>query len=375
VPPSEYGYITALLIAVELGRTLIDLGFDNFAVRHFDGSTQKSRTEAKVCFQYKCAISTVLSLIAIAAIPTIFELRGNLYIAMPLLLPAVTLNAYSFACLQSRQSLSIDFTYKVATISIAVLALSALSITVNKPLMLVTSVILGEFAILTLCITRLGYLSRENSGEEFLPVLKRVIKHSYPLAVSALISTIYQRFDVFLLGTLGAAVVGTYALVSRSAEPILLISGALSTAAFAFLSKLNKSSNRTGNHDTSRNALLAVYLLASISVSALFASGWAFALPLLPQYEASGMFIMPVTLALAVRIFNQGCVTLMMAASRFHTIMHLTIINFFVAAICSILLLRTGGAVGCAWGLTVSELINTILLMHLLFKSSNSEYA
>ena len=184
-----------------------------------------------------------------------------------------------------------------------------------------------------------------------------------PLAIYAVLGTIYYKVDVWLLGLLrGSSTVAPYAAAYRLVDGLLLPAGALAALVVPRLARAGADDRRREVH---RLAAVAVGLVTPAALGAAVLARPLMGLVFGGRYRAGAGALAVLTASVApgaaVLVLSQGAAVV--ARSRLALV---TAVSLAANVALNCMLIPLAGALGAAWATLVSQCLLAALLLHAL---------
>ena len=197
-------------------------------------------------------------------------------------------------------------------------------------------------------------------------ILRRILRIAPKAAWLDSVVILYVRASYFVLDSLGASVVGIYALADSIAQPVLRVSGAFSSSSLPIVAEFAKEGKFTELWSYFfRNA---IKILGTLMVIALVL--WLIINPIFDTFFPEYMESIPVLWVLYIGVcfmsVNQMTSTCLNGMGYFGKVAIVATINLFVYAIGAWLWVRDYGALGAALATTVMEGCNMCMQVSLL---------
>lgn len=365
----QYGVFGLAAATAALGMTVADPGITPTTVRR---ANTGELTDIEVVLWSAFVLRLALSFIAAALIAAYAETLGppsarTAIILYGLIIPVEAIHGTAVAAFRARQRMQFEaysiVAFRIASIVVG-LALLAAGAGTN-------GVVLGYIgaSVVTSILSVIWVRRLLNRGISVHVDLRHAIgllRESLPLGVGLLLTLIYFRIDVVLMGRLTTLrEVGIYAAAYKAADALFMLQAPVSTAVFPLLTQLLKQ-DRGHALGLAGRVVSVTVLLASISlivavgfgdrlVAAVFGS----------DFRGSALVLDLLCLALIAMAFNGILNNLLIAAFHQRTVTLNALVLAGVNIAVNIMLIPRFGAVGAAVATIVVEF--WLLLMSLFW--------
>lgn len=386
---SEYG-LYSLVSSIIGYLTILDLGFGNAIVVHTSkyratGETEKEKTlhgMFKVVYLCIGIIAAVAGMIMAVNSETMFggSMTAEDVAKMRIMLMILSFNlflTFSFSIYGSIITASENFVFQ-KTVSIIG--------TVAKPLLMIPVLFMGYKSValcIVITVVNVGVLMTNyyfckyklKISVKFRGFDKKLFKivfgYSFFVFLTQIVDQINWRADQFILGMVsGTIAVAIYSAASQINTMFINLSVAVSGVMLPKISKMvakNASSEELTNElkKIGRIQFLIIFLVASgfVLVGKEFMEQWL-GKDFGESYYVTLLLILPATLSL---IQNTG-LAIMQAMNKFKFKAVSTFIMALVNIVLSIFLAKAYGAIGAAFGTTLSIIVCNVIVMNIYYK-------
>ena len=367
--PSQFGIVAFTLSIVEIARTVADFGIDLFAIREFSITKQVELIEsfASLLSFAKLICGSVAYLVIIVIF--LFQkdyTQSYMAAVMGLLIVTALWSNLSIVYFQARLKVSaiiapILLINVLTVIAVATLVWFKASLLLIVALLPLTEAI--NAAILLHKLQKELPLTRVNWKWESLA---KLLWKSSPLAITAVLVTLYTRMDVVMVNSfLGTEAVGYYGIAFRITEPFQLVAVSLATSIYSHISTTLITNRHRIRYVISRY-LLAVFLYGLVTCLLLAViAPYAIQL-LLPRYVPAIAILRILAIALVFRTINTSLTSLIQAYGHFVQITGVATWNLIIISIALFILVPRLGVSGAALALLTGEIANTLIQSWLL---------
>jgi PST family polysaccharide transporter len=358
-----------MVAAAEMLRFVADFGIDTLTFRDF--AINKGRKQQGVLASNIAVIKVIFGLVVytlmlIGILVSKYHssmLLGSL--AGLLLLTALWSNL-SINYFQS-QSRTRELVIPISIMSFVTIILILLSVGMKLGTIVMFATIPFSEVISTILL--LKYLRKQIFiSKKYLsfPKMKKLVKASFPLAITSILVIIYTRLDILVLGSFSTKLdVGYYGIAYRITEPFQFIS-----AAFAISIYGNISNRILFEKEKVLNAIkkyIAISIVYAISVSLfLFMASPFFVNAFLPKYIPCLPIVNMLSIALAFRIINSCLTSIINAYGEYNKITIVCVWNLIFICLLLYLSRENISAMVIASILASVEFLNMIIQMSLL---------
>jgi O-antigen/teichoic acid export membrane protein len=369
--PDEFGIISLMVSAAEILKFVADFGIDTLSVRDFAISPNKKT---------KCIIASNVAVIKLILGLVVYCLmllgiclsKYHSYILIGslsgilLLTPLWSNLTINYFQSQLKMNQLVVPTLATSILSI-LLMLSAISMKANAVTIfaaipfseLVTTAILYFYLTKEVKISKL-YISKSK--------IKKLLKKSFPIALTSISVMIYTRLDIFFLGYFSSkSEIGYYAIAYRITEPFLFIAAAFAISIYSNISSRLMDPKNDALPSIQKYVILASAYSSLICILLVTLSP-VFIKTLLPDYLPSLPILYALSVALVFRILNSCLTSIINAYGQYSKI---TMISFLNLLFVSLLILFSRNNINgfkVASILTAAEFVNTIFQMYILAK-------
>jgi len=249
--------------------------------------------------------------------------------------------------------------------------------------LVVSVVVLGggviDVVLCSLAATLAALLAERRLANSFaLPraraTLERVmsiLRESWPLALSSVLTIIQVRIDVVMLQALdGSLSVGIYGAALKPAEAAYIVSGALTVSAFPVLAKAYR--RNPGRYDGLCRELLLLMLLLGIPFATILAPLSDRLIPALfgDLYASSGRVLSILCLQVPLGYVNVLLVNLLICARKQRWELWASVLTTATNVAANAVLIPTQGAVGAAIATVLCQGVALVVLVGMVYRSS-----
>lgn len=357
--PELFGTIAVLFTAAEIAKVVADLGVDTEMLRQM--ATQQGSDLAKTvgaALSAKLVAATIAwsTFVVVALWPGFADSVLTLSIATLAVTPlALNFGANYFIATQRVATIAIPVTLLTGLALLAVAIATALYRGPTLILLIVAGYELLLGASLTLLAVRASGIQPVFSGRAAVDL----VRASLPLGIAIAVGYSYGKLDVFILDRYcGKEAVGQYSMWARLLDPVLFVCGAVAITAYGHLSGAMRTGEvRRIRSIARRYSTLNLSITGSVAILVL-ASGNFLVRRWFPAYSESVWIGQVLAILLMIRSVNVTLTAVLQAAAMRALIMASSLVNFTIALVACLCLVRVLGVAGVLTGLLLMESIN-----------------
>lgn len=325
--PERFGQLNYAIAFVTIFSFIALLGLDGIVVRNLVRTPSRRNEILGTTFALKCAgaISTIALILS-----TVFLLKPADYVTHLLVsITSIGLLFQAFGSVDFFFQAEVRAKYGAYARSCAFMIAAAAKIALilsHAPLAMFALVGTGEIALgsmgLVVAYRRHGYRLRECYPS--LAMAKELLRDSWPLILTEMVTMIYMRIDRIIVGEMaGNAEVGIYSVAAMITEALLFIPLSIASSIFPGIVRAQEKGPSVFDEQLQRFYNIMAFAAYCVAVPVTLFAGWGIPLLFGAEYSRAGGMV--IGLAWAGLFINLG-----FARSYYLTTMNWTRLHFFV---------------------------------------------
>lgn len=366
--PAEFGRVAYAVAIAEIAKVIADFGIDTLSIREFAvlqvGKMQQIYASTVAITKFCCGI--IIYLLCVLFFFTKHEATFDIE-AIAALLAVTSLWSSLFINYFQAQLKTIKIVLPIFINGIITITLALIIFSLKPNVLLVLSLLPISETVSAYILAR--FFCKEirfvREGLHLSNILK-LLKRSFPIAITTICVVLYTRLDVMALSHFfDTTTVGYYGIAYRMTEPVQFIAGAFSVSIYSHIAA-SITNNCNNLRSLTRRYVLGTLFFGIISCLLLVMLAPIAIKQLFPNYIPAIPVLQVLAVALIFRTLNNSLTAIIQAYGFFTKITTVAMWNLILISLLLWVCVPRMGAVGAAVALLLGEIVNSIIQISII---------